>query len=209
MEWASNFFSKLLSDLAQIDSQLVMLAVIVIACVMMLDAFSATAKKKIKEVGFDKGTEAVSIDGSKTLPVREYISEIQGLAGKPDALLVEGGNIIPVERKPLAKKVRDRYVAQLLVYMRLVEEFEGKKPPYGYLILGSKCRQVKIYNSDEKQAWLTGVLDEMRAVLGGRAATPTPLPPKCAGCEVRKDCAYRAEIKKTPGGSGFTGPQTE
>lgn len=194
MNWFSNFFDKLFADLAQIDSQLVLLAVIIIAGAMMLDAFSATAKKKREETGIGKGAEAVSIDGSKTLPVREYLSEIQGLAGKPDALLVEGGNIIPVERKPLARKVRDRYIAQLLVYMRLVEEFEGKKPPYGYLILGAKCRKVKIYNSEDRQAWLSSVLEEMRAVLGGRSAIPTPIPQKCAGCEVRQECSYRADL---------------
>lgn len=189
MTWITHFFSKLFADLTQIDSQLALLAIIIIVGVMMLDAFSASASKKKKEVGLSQESEAVSIDGSKTLAVREYISEIQGLAGKPDAVIVEGGNIIPVERKPLAKKVRDRYVAQLLVYMRLVEEFEGKKPPYGYLILGPQCRKVKIYNSDEKQAWLSGVLEEMRAIVGGKAAVPTPEFRKCSGCEVRKDCA--------------------
>lgn len=185
------FFSKILTDLAQLDSQIVLLAVIVIACIMMIDAFSSSAKEKKAAVGFSNESQAVSIDGSKTLAVREYISEIQGLAGKPDALISEGGNIIPVERKPLAKKVRDRYVAQLLVYMRLVEEFEGKKPPYGYLILGPTCRKVKIYNSDERQAWLSSILEEMRAVIAGKAAVATPLAKKCAGCEVREGCSFR------------------
>lgn len=193
MDWINNFFSKLITDLTQIDSQLVLLAVIVVVCVMMLDAFSTSAGRKKEAVGLSKGSEAVSIDGSKTLAVREYISEIQGLAGKPDAVISEGGNIIPVERKPLAKKVRDRYIAQLLVYMRLVEEFEGKKPPYGYLILGPKCRKVKIYNSDERQAWLSKLLEEMRAIIEGKAAVPSPLAKKCAGCEVRKDCSFRVE----------------
>ena len=192
MNWIVHFFSKLFADLTQIDSQLVLLAIIIIVGIMMLDAFSATASKKKSAVGLSKDSEAVSIDGSKTLAVREYISEIQGLAGKPDAVIVEGGNIIPVERKPLAKKIRDRYVAQLLVYMRLVEEFEGKKPPYGYLILGPQCRKVKIYNSEEKQAWLSKVLEEMREIVGGKASTPTPEIKKCSGCEVRDECSFRA-----------------
>jgi CRISPR/Cas system-associated exonuclease Cas4 (RecB family) len=123
--------------------------------------------------------------------VRNYISEIQGLAGKPDALISEGGFIIPIERKPLARKVRDRYIAQLLVYMRLIEEFEGKKPPYGYLILGPNCRRFKIENSPDRQAWLQRLIDEMRGVLAGQATTPTPHPKKCRKCDVRHACAFK------------------
>lgn len=196
MDWIVHFISKLISDLAQIDSQLALLAIIIIVGVMMLDAFSSSAVQKKGEVGFSADSEAVSIDGSKTLAVREYISEIQGLAGKPDAIIVEGGNIIPVERKPLARKVRDRYIAQLLVYMRLVEEFEGKKPPYGYLILGPQCRKVKVYNSEEKQTWLSEILNQMRAVKAGKIAEATPLLKKCSGCEVRNDCSFRADRPK-------------
>lgn len=198
MNWILNFGSKLIYDLSKIDSQFILLALIIVVGITMLDAFSATAGKKKIGAGFAKGSQAVSIDGSKTFPVREYISEIQGLAGKPDAVISEGGQIIPVERKPLAKKIRDRYVAQILVYMRLIEEFEGKKPPYGYLILGPNCRKVKIFNTDEKQAWLSIVLTEMRAIIDGTPSIPTPLPKKCAGCEVRADCAYRADIPVKP-----------
>lgn len=191
MNTADHFFSKLISDLSEIQSQVALLAIIIVVGILMLDAFSSSASRKKKEAGFPKDSETVSIDGSRTMAVREYISEIQGLAGKPDALILEAGNIIPVERKPLAKKVRDRYIAQLLVYMRLVEEFEGKKPPYGYLILGPQCRKVKIYNSDEKQAWLSSLLDEMREIALGKATVPTPQIKKCSGCEVKNYCSFR------------------
>ena len=123
------FLGDLISDLAHADARLVWLMVIIVVSVIVLDSISLIAKQKRKEVGIDKKTSTVSIDGSKSLPVRNYVSDIQGLAGKPDAIILEDGFIIPIERKPLARKLRDRYVAQLLVYMRLIEEFEGKKPP--------------------------------------------------------------------------------
>jgi CRISPR/Cas system-associated exonuclease Cas4 (RecB family) len=103
-------------------------------------------------------------------------------------LIVEDGFSVPVERKPLAKKLRDRYVAQILVYMRLVEEFEGQKPPYGYLLLGPQCRRVKIQNSPERQAWLDTLLIEMRAVLEGGEAKAITHPAKCSKCDVRHRC---------------------
>ncbi|MCB0353579.1 MAG: Dna2/Cas4 domain-containing protein [Bdellovibrionales bacterium] len=111
---------------------------------------------------------------------------------RPDAIVVENGFFIPVERKPLAKKIRDRHIAQLLVYMRLVEEFEGKKPPYGYLIIGKGCRKVKIHNSAGRQQWLQKQIDAMREIATkGAQAQATPHPRKCAKCSVRESCSFR------------------
>jgi CRISPR/Cas system-associated exonuclease Cas4 (RecB family) len=96
--------------------------------------------------------------------------------------------ILPVERKPLAKKLRDRYAAQLLVYMRLVEEFEGVKPTHGYLLLGPSCRRVRVENSVTKQQWLQRLIDEMRGIIDGAPPQPAPHPVKCAKCDVRHRC---------------------
>lgn len=187
---SAEFFRDLLSDLAQTDYHLVLLAVIVIATAIVLDAVTLFVRNTRKKTGVSRKSEVVSIDGAATLAVRHYVSDMQGLAGRPDALISEGGYIIPVERKPLARKIRDRYVAQLLVYMRLVEEFEGKKPPYGYLILGPSCRRFKIENSPERQAWLQSMIDEMRAIVAGACAVPKPHPKKCAKCDVRTHCQF-------------------
>jgi CRISPR/Cas system-associated exonuclease Cas4 (RecB family) len=91
----------------------------------------------------------------------------------------------------LAKKLRDRYVAQLLIYMRLVEEFEGVRPPHGYLLLGPQCRRVKVVNSSAKQEWVDGLLQEMRRVLEGGNPSPKPHPKKCSRCEVQARCSAR------------------
>ena len=182
-----------LYHVSQLQSSVVLLVVLLVVAVMVLDSTSLAAKNEKKEVGVAPQAITVSVDGSKTLPVRNYISEIQGIAGRPDALISEEGYIIPIERKPLAKKLRDRYVAQLLVYMRLVEEFEGKKPPYGYLILGPKCRTFKIVNSDERQQWLQGMLDSMRGIIDGASSRPLPDVRKCSKCFVRDHCQHVAK----------------
>jgi len=158
----------------------------------VIRAFSRAASKRHRESGFLISEVAVAMEGSSVVPAREYISVAQGLAGKPDALVREGDEVRPVERKPLAKKLRDRYVAQLMVYMRLVEEFEGTRPHCGYLILGPACRRVVVENTEAKQRWVEGMIGEMRRVLHGQAARATPHPAKCARCDVRSKCSFRA-----------------
>lgn len=189
-----DFLFNLLVDIASVDSQLVLLMLLIVVAAIVIDAISHFARTQKQEAGIDKGSSTVSIDGSETLPVRNYISEIQGLAGRPDALIIENGHIIPIERKPLSKKIRDRHVAQLLVYMRLVEEFEGKKPPYGYLIIGRGCRRFKINNTDEKQEWLQKMIDDMQAFLQtDKPVTPDPHPRKCKKCSVNHSCEFKVE----------------
>ena len=186
---------SLLSEIVTVDTQIILFAVLVVVAVIVLDSISAFAKKRSIEAGVSEGSVAVSIDGSDAIPVKNYVSDIQGLAGTPDALISEDGYIIPVERKPLSKKLRDRHIAQLLVYMRLVEEFEGKKPPYGYLLLGPNCRRIKIYNDDKRQAWLQGMIDEMRACLEEDIPVkPAPHAKKCKRCNVRSHCSAGSEI---------------
>ena len=169
------------------------LLLLVGAALLVIRSFSRAAGHRRRASGFDPQSVTVSIEGSRILPEREYVSPAQGLAGKPDALVEEGGFIIPVERKPLAKKLRDRYVAQLLVYMRLVEEFEGRRPPHGYLLIGPSCRRIKVDNTEAKQRWVQAYIDQMRAMLDGGAVKPSPHPIKCAKCDVRDRCDARAD----------------
>lgn len=198
-EFISKYFNKLLADLAKNDIQFILFVILIICIVIVLDAVYTYTKAKRQASGIANNKETLSdiIQNRKVIQGQHYLSDIQGLAGKPDAIILEDNYIIPVERKPFAKKLRDRYIAQLLVYMRLIEEFEGIRPPYGYLILGSSCRRVKIMNSPERQAWLQTFIDEMQAILAEKAiAIPSPHPQKCNKCAVRSSCqAAYIEIK--------------
>lgn len=178
------------ASVAGLDPEKLLLSILLLSCLVVLQRLISSLDTKRGESGLARRAAAVSVDGSKTLPVRDYISDIQGLAGRPDAVISENGFLIPVERKPLARKLRDRYVAQLLVYMRLIEEFEGKKPPYGYLILGTNCRKIRIDNTPERQAWLQNILDQMREILAGAEAKPLPHPKKCRKCDMREHCQF-------------------
>lgn len=157
----------------------------------LMRSFGRAASRKREASGFSQSEVALAIDGGTLLPEREYISPKQGLAGRPDALVKEGDYVIPVERKPLAKKLRDRYVVQLLVYMRLVEEFEGIRPPHGYLLLGPSCRRIKVVNTESKQHWIDALIQEMRGILGGAEPRALPHERKCQKCDVRERCDSR------------------
>jgi CRISPR-associated protein Cas4 len=172
------------------------LIVLLVLCAWLMGVFKREARRRHADSGFSQSEVALAIDGGVLLPEREYISTRQGLAGKPDALVQEVGIVVPVERKPLARKLRDRYVAQLLVYLRLVEEFEGVRPPHGYLLLGPTCRRIKIPNTTAKQQWISSMLKEMRQVLEGAAPRVAPHPKKCARCEVRQHCHARADVPR-------------
>jgi len=196
------FFSDFFTEVRELDSNLILLVVLLSVAVLVLDRVRMVIVQLRKQSGFEKKTVTVAIDGSKEHPAKTYISDIQGLAGRPDGVIVEQGFFIPIERKPLSKKIRDRHVAQLLVYMRLIEEFEGKKPPYGYLILGRNSRKVKIYNSTKRQRWLQQKLDQMREILERKAmAIPSPHPRKCAKCSVRMVCHHRVDTQSAPNSS--------
>ena len=190
---------NLIMEINKLSSSLILFVFLVVTFVIVLDSLYTHSKQKVKQTGLSHKAVTVGVDGLKNLPTNTYVSDIQRIAGRPDAVIRENGYIIPVERKPLAKKIRDRYVAQLLVYMRLIEEFEGRKPPYGYLILGSQCKRVKIYNTPEKQAWLQRMLDDMQGILAGEHAKAVPEFQKCKKCSVSSHCAFSYTSKAIPG----------
>lgn len=185
------FIIETLSQIVVLDTNIILLAMLIAIVIILYDSFHYVSKKKLRAAGIEVAALPQGIDGSKELPVKNYISDIQGIAGRPDALIIENGMIIPVERKPLARKLRDRYVAQLLIYMRLIEEFEGKKPPYGYLILGKNCRRVRVQNTPDKQAWVQKIINEMRGILEGGTCIATPDPKKCTRCDVNTHCSAK------------------
>lgn len=197
----------LIYQIAALSTNLVLLVVLIVITVIVLDSLYAFRRKEQNLTGLDNNAVTIGVDGLKQFPARTYVSEIQGLAGRPDALIREEGFLIPVERKPLAKKMRDRYIAQILVYMRLIEEFEGKKPPYGYLILGAKCKKVKIYNTAERQIWLQRMINEMRQILDGAPAIAMPSLQKCRKCSVSAHCNRRATVSAAGNFSATKGPR--
>ncbi len=169
--------------------EIVAVLTVLVSLLVVLFYLNRNLSSERASIGIPNESNVVAIDGSDKRETREYVSEKLKLAGRPDAVEIEGGIPIPIEYKPSAKKVRDRYVAQLLVYLRLIEDAHNVHPPHGYLVIGAKAKRVKIENSKSRQQWLQGELDIMRAVLADSMASPTrPHPQKCSRCAVRERC---------------------
>lgn len=196
IEWWQREIAEAIHQVSLIDAHYLLYSMLVMSTFIVVNDVLRAIKKRESRTGLKPSQSLeLSIDGSKKRQVRTYISEIQGISGRPDAVILENGYFIPVERKPIGNKVRDRHIAQLLVYMRLIEEFEGKKPPYGYLIVGKSARKVKIYNTSERQRWLSIQLNEMKQIVAEKTtAVAQPQKNKCAHCKVKNYCEQRFSI---------------
>jgi CRISPR-associated protein Cas4 len=185
----------LFQDLAKLDTDSIIFVILLSITVIVVDGVLLSITKLKKNAGIAKRARTIGVDGGRSVKTKEYINDELGIAGRPDAVIEENGFFIPVEQKPLQKKIHERQIAQLLVYMRLIEAHEGKRPPYGYLILGKQSKRIKIENTEEKQLWLSGILKDMRNFLEeNHPIKATPHPNKCMKCPVRDSCTAKGPI---------------
>ncbi len=175
-----------------VPTEIALLILVLGVIIFIWDLLERRRESLQKGGGLDKSSELISLRGSDNLPPKEYFSKSLGLSSRPDALLKEDGAIIPVDHKPLSNKVRDRHVIAMLLHMKLIEEIEGIRPPYGILLMGKKRRSTRIKNTEEKMRWLDAVIDEMRSIADGIPAIPSPSAAKCRNCDVRKECDHSA-----------------
>ena len=176
----------------EIPLEILLLLGILGLIIFLWDLFDRHSKRMRRTAGLPDQAQIIAVKGSAYLPGRRFFSSELGIESQPDALLQENGLLIPVDFRPTSNKVRDRHVVQMLVHLRLIEMETGKQPSYGILLLGNENRLVKIKNTEEKQRWVETIVVEMRAVLGGIPAVPTPAIFKCKSCDVRAACSHSA-----------------
>ena len=115
-----------------------------------------------------------------------------GLTGKPDYLIEQNGEIIPVEVKSgrSPESPYDSHIYQLASYCLLVEKTYGKRPPYG--IIHYSNRDFAIDYTQELESSLLDLLAEMKRdehkkeVLRSHEQAS-----RCARCGFRKICDQR------------------
>jgi CRISPR-associated exonuclease Cas4 len=112
--------------------------------------------------GLPGGKVVYSDTGASEIPARSLFSPRYGLTGKPDYLVATRRGLVPVEVKPTREDAepQESHLLQLLAYCLLLEETEGKRPPYG--LLRYKHETFKVDYNSETRAYLINVLDEMR-----------------------------------------------
>ena len=93
---------------------------------------------------------------------RPLFHQALGLTGKPDYLIQQNGQIIPVEVKSgrAPESPYDSHIYQLASYCLLVEKTYGKRPPYG--IIHYKDRDFAIDYTQALESSLLDLLAEMK-----------------------------------------------
>lgn len=131
--------------------------------------------------GFVAG-ETVALD-NETL-----VSERLGLIGRPDRIVRRGRHVIPEEWKS-AKRLQDSHRLQLGVYLLLVEERYGVRPPHGVVILGDGSR-VKVKNTEALRSEVLGIARNIRERRENLREEIRVKPPawKCRVCGQRSHC---------------------
>ncbi len=115
-----------------------------------------------------------------------------GLTGKPDYLVQQNGQIIPVEVKSgrAPEAPYDSHIYQLASYCLLVEKTYGKRPPYG--IIHYNNRDFAVDYTEELESKLLDILADMK-----RDNSRDDIPrsheqaSRCARCGYRKICDQR------------------
>lgn len=157
------------------------------------------ANKSRKASGLPEGRLVYS-DTSRWLKQDEplYDPEI-GLTGKPDYLIQDGMEIIPVEVKTSHKPhaPSETHIYQLAAYCLLVERVFGVRPTYGMLHYTSPSQNSQTYKIDytsQMEQEVIGMLAEIRhqAELKEVGRSHQSIA-RCTGCGYRDLCDQKLE----------------
>ncbi len=139
--------------------------------------------------GLPAGRVVAADVGSWQRLERPLFSRRHRLTGRPDYIVADGADLIPVEVKSVRAPARpyDSHILQLAAYCLLVGETSGRRPPYG--ILHYADRTFEIPYTDELEEHLLKTLEAMRGALSaGHATRDHDDPRRCAACGYRGEC---------------------
>lgn len=128
------------------------------------------------------------IDSVRVVKPKVLYSNKYRLKGKPDMIILQDNQFIPIEHKPTSNKVFDNHIMQLMAYCLLVEEVYKIRPDYGILVLKDGKKE-KIKFTDERREKLIDVLEEMREIIS-KSKMPYHFigKNKCRSCGYEKFC---------------------
>jgi CRISPR-associated exonuclease Cas4 len=146
-----------------------------------------------KEAGLPGGRVIYTDTRAWGTPLKEPLFDPKlGLTGKPDYLVEQKGQIIPVEVKSgrAPESPYDSHIFQLAAYCLLVDKVYGKRPPYG--IIHYPARTFAVDYTPALESTLLDLLAEMRrddprAELGCSHDDPA----RCRRCGFRNACEQK------------------
>jgi CRISPR/Cas system-associated exonuclease Cas4 (RecB family) len=110
------------------------------------------------------------------------------LAGRPDYLVAQAGQMIPVEVKSGRAHAGPRlsHKLQLAAYCRLVEAVYARRPAHG--VLQYADRRYDIPFTAELEDEMADTIAAMRRSLGGELNRSHDSPERCRACGFRQGC---------------------
>jgi CRISPR/Cas system-associated exonuclease Cas4 (RecB family) len=159
------------------------------------------------EMGLPHGEVFSQDHVGQPMRARTLVSRRYGLRGTPDCLIRTRDGIVPVELKrtahpPSGEGVYPNHMIQVLAYCVLVEENYREPVPYGLVLYGGNEAR-KVYLTEDRLAWLIGVMDELRhAQSGGEKDRSHEQSGRCLGCGLREKC--NQALGPAPKGSART-----
>lgn len=163
---------------------LLLIALILAALVLLW-----RARAQRREAGLPPGRVVYADTGAWAGCEKPLFSRRYRLTGKPDYLVEERGQVIPIEVKPsrAAPAPYPSDVLQLAAYCLLVEETTGQAPPYGLI----KYRDTT-FAVDYTPQLRARLLDILARMSRNRAAPDVPPshdePARCRACGFRAVC---------------------
>lgn len=145
-----------------------------------------------QEAGLPVGRVAYVDTGAWDRCERPLFSNRYRLTGRPDYLVRSRDGVVPVEVKSGAAPAQPypAHVLQLAAYCLLVEEQEGRLPPYG--ILKYDDRAFEIDYAPALRTELLHSLDAIRRDLRAREVDRShDEAGRCEGCGYREHCDQR------------------
>jgi CRISPR-associated exonuclease Cas4 len=139
--------------------------------------------------GLPQGRVVYSDTGGWDRLERPLFSQEFALTGKPDYLVADGADIIPVEVKSGRAPAQpyESHILQLAAYCLLVEECYGRQPPYG--IVKYDDRTFEVDYTPELEEELLAILEDIEAdLVEGDAPRSHEDVRRCQACGHREQC---------------------
>jgi CRISPR-associated exonuclease Cas4 len=123
---------------------------------------------------------------------KAFTSDRYGLSGRPDYIIKLDAGLIPVEEKKgrTPRGPLFSHILQVAAYCMLIEEVEGKAPPYGILKYPEHEHEIE-FNDDLRSVVIEKLGDMRRILITEDCHRNHERPGKCASCSRRDVCPER------------------
>jgi len=163
-------------------------AVFIVLLVIGL-AFLWLARCTRDRTGVPRGRVIAADVGTWQRLDRPLFSSSHRLTGRPDYVVADGADLIPVEVKSGCAPAQPyrSHLLQLAAYCLLVGETASQRPPYGILRYADRTFEIPYTSELEEELLL--VLQRMREDLSAAGAVRNhEQPARCRGCGHRQHC---------------------